>query len=127
MATTIDAENRKFALIYDQNGTVILSIRDVSFEEKSNAFLGHAEQVNMTSDLRMLILEIEDRLDHLSLAYVDEIQEKIDSFNLTAVLQDGTSLKIKDLYLSSDGGVSFRRNEPTSQPMRLAVPTHLEN
>lgn len=109
MATTIDAEHHNFVLIHDQSGTVLLRIRDVLFEKSSNAFLGHAERVNVTSELKELLLELEDHLEHLSLAYVDEIQEKIDAFDLTAVLQDGSSLRIKDLYLASDGGVSFRR------------------
>ncbi len=109
MALTIDAGDHKLVSIHAQSSTIIVSLRGVSFDENSNAFRGEVEQVDMAPELTALLSEFDDRVSHLSLAYVDEIQDKIDAFDLTAVLQDGSSLRIKDLYLSTDGGVSFRR------------------
>ena len=101
-----------FVSIYDQSHTVILSIKDVVFDKARHAFLGCVEQMNMAPELKALLLELEDLVENQCFVRVDEVQAKIDAFDLIAVLQDGTSLKIKDLYLSSDGGVSFRSVEP---------------
>jgi hypothetical protein len=90
------------------SGRKIGSLFDMDFNASSMTYSGCLSLTELPNELHQLLVELEEVVDGQSFALVDEIQRKIDDFGTCVIFDNGKMGPIRDLYLSSDRGVSFR-------------------
>jgi hypothetical protein len=95
-------------LILDKNGEAVANLRQLTFDEASNAFLGNIEFIDAPAGLQELLTRLETLVEDQTFSLVDGLQSAIDAFDLTVRFNDNCRHRIRDLYVTKDGGFSFR-------------------
>ena len=94
--------------ILDANGSVIAELDEVRFDSNSNAYLGRIRFVAPPEGLKALLQELDECINNQVFVVAAELQDKVDKYNLSARLEDGTTKEICDLNVNKEGGFSFR-------------------
>ena len=92
----------------DNSGTIIAHIKELRYNDRANAYVGHLEYAKDTPQLQSLLAKLETLVDGFSLGEIEDVQEKIDKLNLKVKLENNEERLIKDLFVNKDNGVSFR-------------------
>jgi hypothetical protein len=80
--------------------------------DEGDHFGGTIELERMPVELRRLFDEFEEVVNGQMFSFLDEVQEKISSFPLKVVFEDGEEVSVKDLQIyPSTGNVSFKLSE----------------
>ncbi|PTX99361.1 hypothetical protein DB346_16000 [Verrucomicrobia bacterium LW23] len=92
----------------DNTGTIIAHIKDLRYNDRAKAYVGHLEYAKDQPKLQSLLAKLETLVDGLSLSDIDDVQEEIDRLNIKVRLENNEERVIKDLFVNKENGVSFR-------------------
>lgn len=97
----------------------VLAIAQVS--DEGTHFGGSVELQRMPADMRAVFNEFEDIVNGQLFSFLDEIEEKIESFRIKIVLDNGQETTIKNLQVfPATGRISFKLAQAQVASMKSA-------
>lgn len=102
--------------LIQKSGVTIARLRNVSFDVRSNSYVGEFIPQTMPDGLPELLSELEDLVGHMSIAHLDPVMGLIDKYELQAEFSDASKKDIVDLYVGRKG-FSFRLKGQSIRPI----------
>ncbi|MGC4013484.1 MAG: hypothetical protein QM755_03040 [Luteolibacter sp.] len=98
------------SFLLDKRNNLIARLGELEFLEEKKAYWGRLDKTSIPPKLKKELLEYRERVLGNSLAYLPQIQNRIDRWKLRVIFPDGTGREIDDITLE-ESGIFFKAKE----------------